>query len=138
MISGIKNHVELQSMSTLAVPAVAEHFIEIEYPEQVEALLDEARQHDWPITVLGEGSNVVLADRLPGLTLRQSRGPPITPSTTSPPLRRRRMRARSRSTPVPIDPTSNWSSRASTRSSRRAPRRRRGAFAGSCARSPLT
>jgi UDP-N-acetylmuramate dehydrogenase len=72
MKPAILEQVDLREMTTLAVPAVADYFAELTEPAELEPLLEAVRKHDWPVTVLGEGSNVVLADRLPGLTLRQA------------------------------------------------------------------
>ncbi len=66
-----RDHVDLQPLNTLRVPAMAEHFAEVTVSSQLEGLLAHARSNHWPITVLGEGSNVVLGDVLPGLVLVQ-------------------------------------------------------------------
>jgi UDP-N-acetylmuramate dehydrogenase len=72
MTLDIRRRVALDAMNTLAVPAVAEHFAELSDPDQLEALLAEVQSNNWPLTVLGSGSNVVLGDTLPGLTLHQA------------------------------------------------------------------
>ncbi len=64
-----RDHVDLLALNTLRVPAMAEHFAEVKMASQLEGLLAHARANRWPITVLGEGSNVVLGDLLPGLVL---------------------------------------------------------------------
>ncbi len=66
-----RDHVDLQPLNTLRVPAMAEHFAEVTVSSQLEGLLAHARSNRWPITVLGEGSNVVLGNVLPGLVLLQ-------------------------------------------------------------------
>ncbi len=66
-----RDHVDLQPLNTLRVPALAEHFAEVTVSSQLQGLLAHARSNHWPITVLGEGSNVVLGDLLPGLVLLQ-------------------------------------------------------------------
>lgn len=66
-----RDHVALQDFNTLRVPAMADHFVELTIPSQVKPLLAHARSNRWPITVLGEGSNVVLGDRIPGLVILQ-------------------------------------------------------------------
>jgi UDP-N-acetylmuramate dehydrogenase len=68
----IQRDVPLQSLNTLATPAVAECFAELEKAADLPLLLEQARQSDWQVRVLGEGSNVVLADRIPGLLIRQA------------------------------------------------------------------
>ena len=64
-----RDHVDLMELNTLRVPAMAEHFAEVTLSSQLTGLLAHARSNHWPITVLGEGSNVVLGDLLPGLVL---------------------------------------------------------------------
>lgn len=67
----IRSAVDLQSLNTLNAPATARHFAELTAPSDLDALLEAAREHDWPITVLGGGSNVVLGEEIPGLVLLQ-------------------------------------------------------------------
>ncbi len=64
-----RDHVDLLPLNTLRVPAMAEHFAEVTMASQLPGLLAHARANHWPLTVLGEGSNVVLGDFLPGLVL---------------------------------------------------------------------
>ncbi|MEE4193263.1 MAG: UDP-N-acetylmuramate dehydrogenase [Halieaceae bacterium] len=64
-----RDHVDLLGLNTLRVPAMAEHFAEVTMASQLTGLLAHARSNHWPITVLGEGSNVVLGDLVPGLVL---------------------------------------------------------------------
>ena len=80
----IRRDVDLQDFNTLRAPAVARHLAELHTPADLEPLLLEARERDWPITVLGEGSNVVLGDVIPGLVLLQRcRGIEVESSTDS-------------------------------------------------------
>jgi UDP-N-acetylmuramate dehydrogenase len=61
---------DLQPLNTLAVPARAEFFCAAQTePELLEAL-EWVRQRHMPLHLLGGGSNLVLAPRLPGLTLQ--------------------------------------------------------------------
>jgi UDP-N-acetylmuramate dehydrogenase len=71
MAAAIEHDVALQSLNTLAVPSVAQHFVELENPAELTALLEQAHQSDWQVRVLGQGSNVVLADRVAGLVIHQ-------------------------------------------------------------------
>ncbi len=60
----------LQDFNTLRLQSSAECLVE---PTRVDALQDalaEAHQHNWPVTVLGAGSNVVLKPYLPGCVIR--------------------------------------------------------------------
>jgi UDP-N-acetylmuramate dehydrogenase len=61
--------------NTLRLPALAQWYAPLHEIAQLPALLAEAHQRQAPITVLGEGSNVVLQADLPGLVLQpQMRG----------------------------------------------------------------
>ena len=68
----LRENVSLQSYNTLAVPSVAERFVCVEHAEELPMLLEQARLNQWPITVLAGGSNVVLAEHLPGLVIQQA------------------------------------------------------------------
>lgn len=66
----IASHVDLTAANTLRLPCQAEHFAT---PITLSALyntLTHARNQEWPITLLGGGSNVLLPDQLPGLVVR--------------------------------------------------------------------
>lgn len=62
-------NVALKAMNTLAVPAVAEYWYQAQSIADAQAALAWARQRRCPVHILGEGSNVVLAERLSGLVL---------------------------------------------------------------------
>ncbi len=75
----MQTNVSLQTLNTLRCPAQAEHYVDVTSPQQLRSALQVARERVWPVTVLGEGSNVVLGDQLPGLILAQrSKGIEIT------------------------------------------------------------
>ena len=57
-------------MNTLGFESRAAHYAEAEDEAALVALLDHAERHDWPLLVLGGGSNVVLTGDVPGLTVR--------------------------------------------------------------------
>ncbi len=61
---------DLQPLNTLAVPARAEYFCAAASADELLEALAFARARDLPLQVLGGGSNVVLAERLAGLTLQ--------------------------------------------------------------------
>lgn len=63
------NH-SLRRHNTLALPAVAEFYGEVSNREQLEAARWFALEQGLPITALGEGSNVVLGERIAGLVVR--------------------------------------------------------------------
>jgi len=65
----IQHNKNLQALNTLATPAVADSYCEPHDEAELEEAIDYARSRQLSITTLGEGSNVVLADRVPGLVL---------------------------------------------------------------------
>ena len=70
-MSGIAANVDLQPCNSLATPAVAEYCADLESESALPGLLAFAEERGLTRRVLGEGSNVVLGPRLPGLWLRQ-------------------------------------------------------------------
>ena len=60
----------LSELNTFGLPAVAEHYTEIQSADQLPALDHWLKQRDMPLLLLGGGSNLVLADRVPGLVAR--------------------------------------------------------------------
>ncbi len=65
----IQDNISLQAHNTLAIPAYAEHVAVIHTPAMLNDALVLAAESQWPVTVLGSGSNVVLPDCLRGLVL---------------------------------------------------------------------
>ncbi|MEZ5528987.1 MAG: UDP-N-acetylmuramate dehydrogenase [Porticoccaceae bacterium] len=65
----IRPNIPLQALNTLALPSRAEHFCRVTSNEQLLEALDWARANRQRITVLGGGSNVVLAGDIPGLVV---------------------------------------------------------------------
>ncbi|QJQ98699.1 UDP-N-acetylmuramate dehydrogenase [Halomonas sp. PGE1] len=61
---------DLTSANTLGLPCTAEHFAAPASLAELQAALAEARARDWPLTLLGGGSNLILPERLPGLVIR--------------------------------------------------------------------
>lgn len=66
----IQHDVELRAHNSLALAARAAYFARVENVAEAHAALDFARNQALPVTVLGAGSNVVLAGDLPGLTVQ--------------------------------------------------------------------
>nr|WP_112053319.1 UDP-N-acetylmuramate dehydrogenase [Halomonas taeanensis] len=62
-------HHDLSGANTLGLPCVAERFVAPSTPEELVAVLHEARAAGWPVTVLGGGSNLILGGWLPGLVV---------------------------------------------------------------------
>jgi UDP-N-acetylmuramate dehydrogenase len=66
----IQQQVPLAPLTTFKVGGPARYFVEARTEEDVRAAVEEARTHDWPLFVLGGGSNLVVADAgWPGLVL---------------------------------------------------------------------
>jgi len=79
----IQHDVSLQALNTLAVPSRAAHYVSLDTTAALPELLALARREGWPVTVLGEGSNVVLGEAISGLLLHQQcRGIAILEHTT--------------------------------------------------------
>ena len=64
--------VSLQALNTLGLPAVAEHYIDITSVDQLLQLESWLQHNPMPLLLLGGGSNLVLADRVPGLVAHMS------------------------------------------------------------------
>ena len=71
MSVSVREQVNLQPLNTLAVPSVAEYFHVLQDPSDCQEILDWAASRGLNLTVLGEGSNVVLGSSLEGLVLQQ-------------------------------------------------------------------
>ena len=65
----IKNK-SLQSLNTLGFKQLAQYYTELEGPEDALEALAFCRENNLPITVIGDGSNLVVAGDIPGLTVR--------------------------------------------------------------------
>ncbi|TDX30354.1 UDP-N-acetylmuramate dehydrogenase [Modicisalibacter xianhensis] len=66
----MRRDVDLQRANTLGLPCRAEHFLASDDLAEIRAALRQAKDHDWSLTVLGGGSNLVLYPQLPGLVLQ--------------------------------------------------------------------
>lgn len=64
----LRDH-SLQAFNTLAVPAVAGHYLRVGDTSALLRALQLARQSDLDVLVLGGGSNLILPDRFPGLVI---------------------------------------------------------------------
>ena len=65
-------HHNLQSLNTLAVPAVAGNFVRVQTVDEVKHALKLANELNLPVMVLGGGSNVVLPDLYVGLVIHMA------------------------------------------------------------------
>jgi UDP-N-acetylmuramate dehydrogenase len=65
----IQRQVLLTTRNSLRLPAYAEFLVEVNSDSEVLEALTYARQRRWPVTVLGGGSNCVLAQNITGLVI---------------------------------------------------------------------
>lgn len=65
----LQQQVDLGSLSTMATPARARYFLAATNLEQALAGLDLAAAEQWPLLILGGGSNLVFCDDFPGLVV---------------------------------------------------------------------
>ncbi len=65
----VQQQVPLLKYNTLALPSTAEYFCKVSSESELQEALAWARQKQLPITLLGGGSNVVLASDLAGLVI---------------------------------------------------------------------
>nr|WP_299240409.1 UDP-N-acetylmuramate dehydrogenase [uncultured Halomonas sp.] len=68
----IRHDVDLSRANTLGLPCRAERFLATDDIATTRDVLRQAVEQDWPLTVLGGGSNLVLQPWLPGLALQPS------------------------------------------------------------------
>ncbi|HHW09096.1 MAG TPA: UDP-N-acetylmuramate dehydrogenase [Firmicutes bacterium] len=61
---------DLTDYNTFGFASIAERFVRLHQPAQVPALCRRCRKEKWPLLILGGGSNLVLADRIPGVVAR--------------------------------------------------------------------
>lgn len=66
----LQSNKSLLSFNTLRFDSLAEHFVEANGLSDIKEAITMARNKGWPLFVLGGGSNVVLPEKIPGLTLR--------------------------------------------------------------------
>ena len=67
----VQQKVPLAPLTTFKVGGAARYFVEARGEEDVCAAVGEARSHDWPLFVLGGGSNLLISDGgWPGLVLK--------------------------------------------------------------------
>jgi len=63
-------HFNLQSLNTLAVPAIAHYFVSVANDDELREALAFARTEQLPLMILGGGSNIVLRDDFPGVVIQ--------------------------------------------------------------------
>ncbi|RYY04073.1 MAG: UDP-N-acetylmuramate dehydrogenase [Gammaproteobacteria bacterium] len=62
-------HFNLQNYNTLASPVHAEFFVSVKDQEELIAALKFAKEKNFPLLILGGGSNIVLHDDFPGIAI---------------------------------------------------------------------
>ena len=65
----VKNDVDLQLLNTMACPSVAQFFCTILNVEQLKLAFEWAKQNNLNTHILGEGSNLLLANKIAGLVI---------------------------------------------------------------------
>ena len=65
----IQQTVQLQTMNTMALPAVADYYLQAHNADDIHRGLAFARERQLPLVVLGGGSNTLLLPHIPGLVL---------------------------------------------------------------------
>jgi len=60
----------LDELNTLGFAQRAEHYVEIDNDESLNEAVEYANKQEWPVFILGGGSNIVLTQDIPGLVLR--------------------------------------------------------------------
>lgn len=68
----VRENVDLQPLNTLAVPAMAKWFVELESEKHIGNVLSFLEQKKCELLVLGGGSNIVLPECFPGLVLKNA------------------------------------------------------------------
>ncbi len=66
----ILENYSLRELNTFGFEAAARYFVEVHSAEEVLEALRFVQHHDLPLLLLGEGSNVILADDIAGLVLK--------------------------------------------------------------------
>lgn len=65
-----KSDIDLRSHTTFAVPVTARYFLALEQEDELPAALEEARDADLPVLILGGGSNILFTENFPGLVIK--------------------------------------------------------------------
>ena len=68
----LEHNKPLASYNTFGFNSKAESFVEARSISQAQEAIEYCKKNGMSLTVLGDGSNVVLADDLPGLTLKMA------------------------------------------------------------------
>ncbi len=65
----IREQADLRTYNSMGISENAEHLVEVRSDTELREALDTAWRKGWPVTVLGGGSNVIVAGPLPGLLI---------------------------------------------------------------------
>lgn len=60
---------DLTAHNSFGFKAIAEHYTQVQTVEELESALGDVEANNWPLLVLGGGSNLVLRDRIPGAVI---------------------------------------------------------------------
>lgn len=75
MTAVLLEQADLAAYNTFGISERAAHLLEVESDRQLLMAIDRAVRHDWPLTIIGGGSNLVLGGAVPGLVVAmRSRG----------------------------------------------------------------
>jgi UDP-N-acetylmuramate dehydrogenase len=66
----IASNYSLESCNSFGFPARAEHFVSVTSEQDLCAALDAAKSNNWPVTLIGGGSNLVLTKDVSGLVIQ--------------------------------------------------------------------
>lgn len=72
MTPDVRSDVSLKTLNTMGLDAIAEHYLRVENDDALCEALALAKQRNWPVTILGGGSNVVLQNAVPGLVIQMA------------------------------------------------------------------
>lgn len=72
MTPDVRSEVSLKTLNTMGLDAIAEHYLRVEDDDALCEALALAEQRNWPVTILGGGSNVVLQNAVPGLVIQMA------------------------------------------------------------------
>lgn len=68
----IEHNKSLKAFNSFGFDQTAEHFAAVSNETELLEVLTHARQQDWPTLMIGEGSNLVLTQDVPGIVIQQT------------------------------------------------------------------
>lgn len=64
-----ENNADLTAANSFGFPVRAERFLKVDNIDDLESALTEVKENSWPLLILGGGSNLVLAEEIPGAVI---------------------------------------------------------------------